>query len=492
MSLAVVVLLPNGRRQTVKVTPKFSILQVLEAVCTNQGLNSDDYELKHYKKILDLSSTVQFSNLSNNAQLELVKASNIRLKTNTVNVGLQLEMGERLIADFPPSISIWDMVNSWDITRALIMSTTLEQGLVPVCVYMRSEIAGQEALARTTLRSLGLVGGKAMIRLFFRQAEMLKQQAHVEVPLARIAKPSKDDDDDNNHREMVQDAPPPSPVRISQAIAAGQDSRMEVPSPPIPTTLKRRPEDLLMKLKRTMSHQPSRRYKKDDNSYSASDDGIGKDHMYQPMDLSQVSNVADESQVFILGERRAIVFSLDGVHNRSQEELPDEFYNLTIEDIRYLHEDLIRQREESEKFPKETALLHAETLRKKFERYKQSVIRVLFPDRLILQGLFDSTETIADVMAFVSNYVSHDVDDFYLFTAPPKELLPPTKQLFSASLVPKALVYFGSNVSIDHPLKEEIRNKLSSSSGANRAALNVGQIAIGDNPCDIPICSGSC
>jgi hypothetical protein len=34
----------------------------------------------------------------------------------------------------------------------------------PVIIYMRREVSGMEALQGTTLRSLGLTGGRAMLR----------------------------------------------------------------------------------------------------------------------------------------------------------------------------------------------------------------------------------------------------------------------------------------------------------------------------------------
>lgn len=36
----------------------------------------------------------------------------------------------------------------------------------PVCIYMREEVTGEYALKETQLRTLGLTGGKAVIRYF--------------------------------------------------------------------------------------------------------------------------------------------------------------------------------------------------------------------------------------------------------------------------------------------------------------------------------------
>lgn len=59
---------------------------------------------------MDLSLPVRFANLANNAQLELQPAKTAR-KDCLVTVGLQLESGERIMKDFVPSTSVWDVVD---------------------------------------------------------------------------------------------------------------------------------------------------------------------------------------------------------------------------------------------------------------------------------------------------------------------------------------------------------------------------------------------
>lgn len=51
------------------------------------------------------------------------------------------------------------------------------------CFFFPIQICGREALERTTLKSLGLNSGKAIIRLMYRDPEQLKTQAHVSSPL---------------------------------------------------------------------------------------------------------------------------------------------------------------------------------------------------------------------------------------------------------------------------------------------------------------------
>lgn len=66
--------------------------QVLEDVCKKQGYQPSDYDLKHHNHVLDLTTTVRFSNIPNKACLEMVENETKRTETN-VTVGLTLEDG---------------------------------------------------------------------------------------------------------------------------------------------------------------------------------------------------------------------------------------------------------------------------------------------------------------------------------------------------------------------------------------------------------------
>ncbi|KFM78520.1 Tether containing UBX domain for GLUT4, partial [Stegodyphus mimosarum] len=180
-TFSLIVLCPNGRRETIKITPNNSILQVLEEACSKQHLKPEDFDICHYNKSLDLSLPIRFANLPNNALLELRPAKNIR-KESLVTVGLQLESGERFMEDFPPSSSISDVIEKCLCSRT--DTDNLQEKGEAVCIYMRQTLSG-DALKTTSLRSLGLTEGKAIIRLLYRKPEELEHQAHISTPLTK-------------------------------------------------------------------------------------------------------------------------------------------------------------------------------------------------------------------------------------------------------------------------------------------------------------------
>lgn len=152
------------------------IVQVLEAACSSQDLNFEEYDLYHQNKALDLSLTTRFANISNNAQLELKRLSGPRLD-GEVTVAVSTESGDRKTGRFMSSTSLYEVV---DRTTGMPRS---KKGHQVVCIYMRKEVAGEESLRNTAIRNLGLTSGNAVLRVITREVDaqgQALQQAHVE------------------------------------------------------------------------------------------------------------------------------------------------------------------------------------------------------------------------------------------------------------------------------------------------------------------------
>ncbi|KAG0485565.1 hypothetical protein HPP92_009644 [Vanilla planifolia] len=130
-------------------------------------------------------------------------------------------------------------------------------------------------------------------------------------------------------------------------------------------------------------------------------------------------------------------------------DLPDSFYNLSIEEIR-------REAESRKKKIAESQLLIPRSYKEKQamatrKKYKLSVIRVQFPDGVVLQGIFLPWERTAALYEFVSSALKEPMLEFDLMSqaVPRARLIPrfagadgraPT--LEEENLVPSALVKF--------------------------------------------------
>ncbi|OBS70986.1 hypothetical protein A6R68_00483 [Neotoma lepida] len=53
-------------------------------------------------------------------------------------------------------------------------------------------------------------------------------------------------------------------------------------------------------------------------------------------------------------------------------------------------------------------------MKEKLERYPKVALRVLFPDRYILQGFFRPSETVGDLRDFVRSHLENPELSFYL------------------------------------------------------------------------------
>ncbi|KAL3216097.1 hypothetical protein MRX96_033265 [Rhipicephalus microplus] len=217
-SLSLVVLYPNGHRQVFHVNSNASIFQILEDACKKQRLNPSEYDLYHHERPLSHSLPVSFTNLPNNAELELRAAANGQRRTASVDICLQLENGERLMAKFPASASLFDVVSHWP-DNIEVQDADQKMDL----------IVGTEQLRATTLQNLGLTSGRAAIRVLHRPKGCVVQQAHVSRHFAVPFKKEEDPPAAQNPRPVtpVQDVAI-SPTRPRSA--SPKDVDMKSPS----------------------------------------------------------------------------------------------------------------------------------------------------------------------------------------------------------------------------------------------------------------------
>lgn len=442
---AVSVLAPNGRRHTVKVTPSTVLLQVLEDTCRRQDFNPSQYDLKFQRNVLDLSLQWRFANLPNNAKLEMVPASRSREgPENTVRVALQLDDGSRLQDTFCSGQTLWELLDHFAQTRACLERPCEAH---PVCVYMRDEVAGRAALQSTTLQALGLSGGSAIIRFAMRQRDSVGKQepgvSRSESPGSPIAPPSAG---------QAADSPPllPSAPGCSQGDVGRQDqagtsgagcvdaqatgvSEEPTPAPFVPFSGGGQRLGGPSGSARGLT-SPSAKLPK---SFSCPG-GPSKPKKSRPGQEPQPQPPLDREPVVChpdLGEQE----------QAWPAELPDEFFEVTVDDVRRRLAQLKSERKRLEEAPLVTRAFREAQMKEKLERYPKVVLRVLFPDRYVLQGFFRPSETVGDLRDFVRSHLGNPKLPFYLFITPPKTTLDdPTLTLFQADLFPAALVHFGA------------------------------------------------
>ncbi|EFA01451.2 tether containing UBX domain for GLUT4 [Tribolium castaneum] len=452
------VLAPNGRRQTVKCTANTTIMQIIEEVCRKQGFKPEDYDIKHHNKVLDTTISFRFSGLPNNAQLELATATKARTDSEVI-LAINSESGDRVMGNFQPDDTLWSVLTK--------LCPSIKPDDNPVLVYMRNEIYGDN-LQKATLRSLGLRGGRAMMRLMYRRPDELKVQANVSAPL-----PTKPVEEKPFHRTLKTEAeyskttdvkPLQKKTEVDLLKLAREKRKLSSPS----------------KTPETETHSPKTKPKVESDDEKMDVDLPENIANYPKEPVTNPSSSQLEDDFVFLGERKAMLFSLESARSLPAEDLPDDFFELTIDDAKKILGDIRRKRNEMDNANLMTsAMRNLEESKKQLRqlrKYKQSVIRVQFPDRSILQGSFKPSETVKDIKDFVTSFLEDPNSDFHLYTTPPKNVLSDESKLVEIGCVPGALLHLGANGDGSSVcLKAELRDKFTTNSKASLAASQLRQ-----------------
>uniref|UniRef100_A0A4X1U9G1 ASPSCR1 tether for SLC2A4, UBX domain containing n=1 Tax=Sus scrofa TaxID=9823 RepID=A0A4X1U9G1_PIG len=433
---AVSVLAPNGRRHTVKVTPSTVLLQVLEDTCRRQDFNPNEYDLKFQRNVLDLSLQWRFANLPNNAKLEMVPISRSREGPETmVRVALQLDDGSRLQDAFCSGRTLWELLCHFAQIRERLERPCQAS---PVCVYMRDEVTGRAALQSTTLQSLGLTGGSATIRFAMKPWDAQEP-----------GKPAPDTSRPGRRSPLL----PLNPAGLSHGDVSRQDAAASagpgLTDGPGPT-----PADAQAKpVAKEPAPAPFVPFSgggqrlggpcgaarplvspsaKPPKSFS-SPAGPSKPKKSRP---GQEPQQEPEPELEPPVDRAPVVChpDLEVLLQAWPAELPDEFFEVTVDDVRRRLAQLKSERKRLEEAPLVTKALREAQMKEKLQRYPKVVLRVLFPDRHILQGFFRPSETVGDLRDFVRSHLGNPALPFHLCDS----LCTP-----QASLFPAALVHFG-------------------------------------------------
>ncbi|XP_017073654.1 tether containing UBX domain for GLUT4 [Drosophila eugracilis] len=463
MDKRVTVLLPNGRRQNVNVTANMTLLEILETACSKHGYDAEEHCLKFHNKVVGLTQQFRFSGLPNNCVLEMEQSEKRRTLSNVL-VCVQLNDGSRQQADFSPNDTVWLVVQK-------LCESQVKGYESPVIVYMRSEVIGLDEMRQTTLKSLGILEGRAMMRLIDKKPEELKTQANVYI--APTVKPTVDKDD--------------QPSTSRSAVAAGGSGRsggFALTSNMIKNLKRTAPDE---KAPGSEPAQPSEKSEQEQPPQPEApkyDWGSGSGYsMHQPPGRKTADNEPEENSgrappvVNVIGPRQAVLFSLDE-SKKHADDLPDSFFDLTVNDLKMVLRDLKRTSNGNDEAPLLTAKLRELERQKnmlaKLNQYKDCVLRIQFPDRFVLQGMFKPHEPLSKVEEFIREFLAKPGENFHLFTIPPKKVLPSNETLLELNFVPNAIVHFGFlkdslNAVTNRFVKDQYVNQLTSEEGAHYA-----------------------
>lgn len=486
------VLCLNGRRQKIKAPSNQTILQVLKEACKKHGFNDAEVDLMHKRKLLDVTLTIKHASIPNNGKLEMIKRD-IPRRALQVHVALQTEFCERLQHSFEASCSLYDILKHWDEepnsahSGKMLIKT-------PVIVYMTRQISGIANLKSTTLEQLGLIGGRAAMRLTHReennenspediktQTTPLKNTCLAEKRDATICQKSPTEVPSKVERSETS----VSPMEVSDNVAGKETSVSSVAmhSSVLDSTSPEEP-----KLKKQKSERIPPRQLADD--VSETDIQMASARVFphrefkfpetreDPRDSMQHIEAIDPQQIkmemklSMACARNPVVFHLDHKDSHATadiQEPSEDFFEVTIDDLKKM---LIGKKTSVEDEPLMTKNMREAKEKEKLCLYKMTIIRIHFPGKMVLQGCFRPLEKISALKEFVLEHLQEKNTKFNLFTTPPKCILKNLDvTLHSAKLAPTAVVHVSSQT--DKLLKQEFIDNAVTYKEAELAAFNI-------------------
>ncbi|XP_072019966.1 UBX domain-containing protein 6-like [Amphiura filiformis] len=127
-------------------------------------------------------------------------------------------------------------------------------------------------------------------------------------------------------------------------------------------------------------------------------------------------------------------------------QLPEEFYNLTSEEIK--REQQLRAETVDRNAELRTKAMRENEEQKRMRRYRYCLLRIRFPDGVLLQGTFHARDKVSSVMEFVRNQLVNDWQPFVLSEAGGHKLTEENSTLAELKLTPAAMLNFAWDATI--------------------------------------------
>jgi len=137
-------------------------------------------------------------------------------------------------------------------------------------------------------------------------------------------------------------------------------------------------------------------------------------------------------------------------------ELPSEFYIITKEELK--REQLLKSEEVEKITMLRTKEMREREAQRELRRYRFCLIRIRFPDSLILQGTFKTWEKLPALKEFIREHLHHDLP-FTLTTATGQQLTNEEATLAELGLAPACIVNFAWEQSIAKDIEESFDNQ---------------------------------
>ncbi|KAJ2659528.1 hypothetical protein IWW48_003474 [Coemansia sp. RSA 1200] len=492
MSTTLTIAYAQGKSVKVTVAPMTTLQSVIAEACAKipNAAHPESYQLIHNKKTLDLSLPVRFVNLPQGATLTLkwvsspsaAAASTVsaqpggngtghqveqvpnpkpkpKQKQAVIKVALQIVGGSRIINDFEPTATLWDIVSTAErgggalnlTSRYCEYSALARKSETPSSplenvqrkvfgsvqnLYNSISRGGSADSSRSSTPSVSSTRSPSVPPS---AASLVYQQPVLQLPGREVA----------SFEEMQ------ATTLRSLGFTSGQALvRLSFRDAPTPTALPP-VSGLAPENQKPQTHSPTPRLKEPSNEPAKESSSDSKQTASQPAEKRSPAPVrhteqpAPKEAAGLVAQRQIRVYAN---HPGSPSpaavkiELPDSFYNLSSSDASML---ISAQRSRLQEADRGFRMRSAEEKKRleQQEKFKHehptTVIRFRFPDTAHVQATFASTERISELFAFVQSILVSPNGLATLTIQPPAQDLDIIRgsSLFDAKLAPAAVVH---------------------------------------------------
>uniref|UniRef100_A0A0A9YQC0 Tether containing UBX domain for GLUT4 n=1 Tax=Lygus hesperus TaxID=30085 RepID=A0A0A9YQC0_LYGHE len=186
----------------------------------------------------------------------------------------------------------------------------------------------------------------------------------------------------------------------------------------------------------------------------------------------------DAENIQFIGERKCLAFRLPDNDN-PEDIVQESFFDLMTEEITVLFNEISKKKGITGKTEMiESVLQELEKLKEIRYDFDDTIVRIQFPDKTILQFLFLPEERIGDVKDFVRKFLKDPHEDYDLYVmdySGQKEILSDQSTFAELKMIPVARVYYEAKerrgMSVEQYLSDEVVLGLVPYNVAKEAAL---------------------
>jgi len=488
--------------------PNNTIAEGLIQFCKKVGLSEDNWVVLNGRKEVDISLTYRLSGLPAHAKLVL-KKSEVPLQLQDVNIALQFS-NNRFINKFPSSTTLWDILKYWEKEKGINLTTDGEilpdskdktkVYMQPVITYTTKEIGTNAELRATTLAKLGLISGNGLLRLLHKYTTMpldeflkrdgqsvatekINEEKENQILLEKRLQESKERQEQaiierekiEAIRKAAEEEQQRMAERVKQYIKEDELEKKKMEEQHIQLLAERKKQEEIDRLEvaRLTKERTDRLLQESTDRFLQEEDTNrllqeGKNR------LLQEDTVVNKEKLVKEENKRKLPENTNNIPKKEPEipeepidrntqvfapsttpfdphtiNIPDDFYNITSADLKQ-NAEILKKRKKTEM--EEKSVLKTKEMRerdreKKWSKYTKCYIRIRFPDRTELQGIFRPTEKPKALYSFINDSLREENRSvpFYVYTIPPKVIIKidELKNFRDIGFLPAALVYFG-------------------------------------------------